>query len=349
MTDMHDNWREEKRSAYLYRFIAQYETNEIHRTMFIKLADAAEKQAKLWEKQAEKNNIKLPASYRPDLRTIIIVKLIKHIGPRALRSVLAAIKVRGMSIYNSDETAEPAIRPMPKTVEEVGRRHGTISTGNNIRAAVFGINDGLVSNASLILGMAGAQSNNHIILLAGIAGLLAGACSMGAGEYVSVNSQREMLEYQLNLEREELELYPQEEAAELTLIYTARGVPEEDAAKLAQTIIKNPEKALETLAREELGLNPNDLVSPWGAAISSFLSFTIGALIPLFPFIFNFEIQNLPISITLTGISLFIVGAILSLFTGKNAIISGLRMLLIGAGAGTLTYFIGNLLQVGLG
>jgi VIT1/CCC1 family predicted Fe2+/Mn2+ transporter len=176
--------------------------------------------------------------------------------------------------------------------------------------------------------------------------LLAGACSMGSGEYVSVRSQREMLEYQLELEKHELDTYPEEEAKELALIYEARGIPKEEATRLANILIQDPEKALDTLAREELGINPDDLVSPWGAAISSFVSFVIGALIPLLPFLFSQSRYNLVISIGLTAAALFGIGASLSLFTQRNALWSGLRTLLIGIAAGALTYFIGNLLGV---
>jgi VIT1/CCC1 family predicted Fe2+/Mn2+ transporter len=187
-----------------------------------------------------------------------------------------------------------------------------------------------------------------MILLSGIAGLLAGACSMAAGEYVSVRSQKEFFEYQIGLERSELEQYPEEEAAELAVIYHARGLPRAESEKLAQQVISNPEKALDTLAREELGLNPTDLGSPYGAAISSFFSFAAGAFIPLIPFFFGIYRWNLGISMLLTGITLFSIGAIISLFTSRSALLSGLRMLLIGASAGVLTYLIGYFAGISL-
>jgi VIT1/CCC1 family predicted Fe2+/Mn2+ transporter len=176
--------------------------------------------------------------------------------------------------------------------------------------------------------------------------LLAGAFSMGSGEYISVRSQREMLEYQLALEKHELDTYPEEEAAELALIYTARGLPKDEAKKVADLLIQNPDKALDTLAREELGINPDDLVSPWGAAISSFVSFTLGALIPLLPFLFSHSHYNLFISIGLTAASLFVIGASLSLFTQRNPWWSGIRTLLIGIAAGSITYVTGAWLGV---
>ena len=221
-----------------------------------------------------------------------------------------------------------------------------MGSGGNLRAAVFGINDGLVSNLSLILGVAGASSNSSLILLSGVAGLLAGAFSMAAGEFVSVRSQREMYEYQIGLERKELEQYPEEEAEELALIYAAKGMPKEQALELARNIIADPEKALDTLAREELGLNPEDLGSPWGAAGSSFASFALGALVPLAPFLLSSGTTALLGSIALTAVSLFGVGAVISLYTGRNAVQDGLRMLGIGAAAGGVTFAVGRLLGV---
>ena len=152
---------------------------------------------------------------------------------------------------------------------------------------MFGVNDGLVSNAALIYGVAGASPEPSVIVLTGVAGLLAGAFSMAAGEYVSVRSQREMFEYQIGLERDELEKYPDEEAAELALIYAAKGMDPDEARRLADTLMQDPERALDTLAREELGLNPDELGSPWVAAISSFAAFTAGAALPLLPFLFG--------------------------------------------------------------
>jgi VIT1/CCC1 family predicted Fe2+/Mn2+ transporter len=172
---------------------------------------------------------------------------------------------------------------------------------------------------------------------------------MAAGEYVSMRSQRELFEYQIGLEREELEEYPDEEAEELALIYHARGVALEEARAIAQALMKDKEHALDTLAREELGLNPDDLGSPWGAAISSFLAFTVGAVIPLVPFLLGVGSEAVMIAAVLAGIGLFVVGALLSLFTGRGAVTSGLRMVLIGGGAGVITYLIGHLLGVSLG
>jgi len=174
------------------------------------------------------------------------------------------------------------------------------------------------------------------------------ALIVAAGEYVSVRSQREMFEYQIGLEKEELDHYPEEEAEELALIYQARGLPREDAVRLATQLTADPARALDTLAREELGLNPDDLGSPWGAALFSFTAFAIGASVPLLPFLVASGTRSMAIAISLTAIALFGVGATLSLFTGRNAWWSGTRMLSIGVAAGAVTYMIGKMLGVSL-
>jgi len=339
------NWNEEKRSAYLYDIIATHETDPTHQQLFRELAQAANKQALIWENEIKKTGEKIPDTFHPDMRARLVGWLAQHFATKRLRFILSAMKVRGMSIYLGDTHPH---NKLAAAVPDHENRHKSISSGGNLRAAVFGINDGLISNLSLLLGVTGAAVDHGMIILTGVAGLLAGACSMASGEYVSVRSQREFFEYQIALERSELEEYPEEEALELALIYEARGLPKEDATKLAQIIISNPENALDTLAREELGLNPNELGSPWGAAISSFLSFAIGASIPLLPFLMGKYAWNLPVSIALTSIALFSIGATLSLFTSSNALKSGLRMLFIGVIAGLATYLIGKAIGVGL-
>ncbi len=342
MAQSEEGWLDETRSAYLYRVIAEIEHGSPRSELFRELAREAEGQAAIWAKSAGLASV--PA-FVPDLRTRIVAGLLRRYGARAMRGILAAMKVRGLSVYSHAAPGHPA----PTSVEEVGKRHRGFGAGANLRAAVFGINDGLVSNLSLILGVAGASSNTGFILLSGIAGLLAGAFSMAAGEYVSVRSQREMYEHQIGLEEAELGEYPAEEAEELALIYAARGMDREDAHALAKRTIADPRLALDTLAREELGLNPEDLGSPWGAALFSFLSFGVGALVPLAPFLFGRGDGALVAAIALTGAALFGVGSMISLFTGRSAFRDGLRMLAIGGGAGAVTYFVGKLLGVSLG
>lgn len=341
--DVLQSWREEKRSAYLYRIISDVESGAPLQILFLELAHAAERQAEIWVAKAAQTGVALPQAYQPELRVRITAQLVRHFGARAMRPVLAAMKVRGMSLY----TSAPAGHAMPTSLEQVGRRHKGMG-GGNLRAAVFGVNDGLVSNASLIMGVAGASGQNAVIMLSGIAGLLAGAFSMAAGEYLSVRSQREMYEYQIGLEQDELEQYPDEEAAELALIFQARGLEREEARRLSKKLIADPDQALDTLTREELGLNPNELGSPWGAALFSFLAFASGAMVPLLPFLVTTGSTALLSSIGATAVALFAVGATLSLFTGRHALSGGLRMLAIGAAAGGATYLIGKALGVTL-
>lgn len=336
-----DSWEEEKRSAYLYRVIAEQEQGTPRQSLFLKLANEADSQAGLWAAEVAKSGGSVPPRYTPDLRAKVVAWLARRLGPRRIKPVLAAIKIRGLSAYSS---RHPGHHPMPTSLDEVGASHRGGGTSGGLRAAVFGVNDGLVSIACLVLGVAGAASDAAIILLTGVAGLLAGAFSMAAGEYLSMRSQREMFEYQIGLERDELAQYPEEEAGELALIYTARGLPEEEARTLAKRMIADPEMGLDTLAREELGLNPDELGSPWAAAGSSFLAFVVGGTIPLLPYVLEVQRQPLLISIALTGLALFSIGAVLSLFTGRGALRGGLRMLAIGSAAGAVTYFIGDTL-----
>jgi len=330
------NWQEEKRSAWLYQRVASVEHDPVRRNMFLELSKSAEKQAGIWEKQG------ISGVFRPGIRARVVVLLLGIFGASRLRFVLAAMKIRGMSVYGGEPQGQVAS-------VHLEQRHRGVTHAGNLRAAVFGVNDGLVSNLSLLAGVSGGAAGHSMILLTGVAGLLAGACSMASGEYISVRSQREFFEYQIGLEREELETYPEEEADELAVIYRARGLPEDAARSLADHAIKDPERALDTLAREELGLNPSDLGSPVGAAISSFVSFAMGAFVPLAPFFFLEGNRGLYCSFGLTAVFLAGIGALLSLFSNRGALFSGFRMLLVGSLAATLTFTCGHWLGGVLG
>ena len=182
-------------------------------------------------------------------------------------------------------------------------------------------------------------------LMAGVAGLLAGAFSMAAGEYVSMRSQRELFERQIDLERQELEISPEEEERELSLIYQAKGLRKEEADLTAARLMEDPEVALDTLVREELGLDPSQLGAPWGAAIGSFLAFAVGAFVPVIPFLFGeASTAYVAASAALSAVALFGLGAGVSLFTGRSALYSGARQVAIGAGAATVTFVIGGII-----
>ncbi len=343
-----ESWQAEKQSAYLYERIARREDDPTKQALFRALASSAEEQSHTWASKLADVDSR-PPEFKPELRVRLVAGIVDLLGPRALIPALAALKIRGVSVYTHANS--PTGHPHPDTGPESS--HKGLSGGGNLRAAVFGVNDGLLSNASLILGVAGAAADARTIALTGIAGLAAGAFSMAAGEYVSVRSQRELFERQIALERDELAEYPEEEALELAMIYEARGIEKADALVLANKLISDPEHALDTLAREELGLNPAELGSPWGAALSSFAAFAIGGVIPLLPFLLPLSGalsgQALAVAMGLTALSLFGIGASLSLFTGRNAWFSGARMLLIGALAGCVTFAIGKLFGVALG
>ena len=344
MSNPLESWTEEQRSAYLYRACAEAEAGTSRADLFRRLAGEAEAQAAIWRAQLTASGKPAPQPFVPDVRTRLVAQLVQVLGPRRLRAVLAAMKVRGMAIYSRRDPGGHSA-PIAGSIEH---RHRGLGGGGNLRAAVFGVNDGLVSNASLIFGVAGASPDAAVVLLTGVAGLTAGAFAMAAGEFVSVRSQRELFEYQIGLERDELAEYPDAEAQELALIYKAKGLSGSEAERVAKQLVADPEHALDTLAREELGLNPDELGSPWGAAISSLLSFAVGAAIPLLPFAFGAGARALPITALLTAVALFAIGATLSLFTGRGALVSGVRMLLLGALAGSVTFAVGKLFGVGV-
>ena len=233
------------------------------------------------------------------------------------------------------------------TVEELDPTTIVGGKSGAFRAAIFGMNDGLVSNLSLIMGVAGASADNHFLVVAGLAGLIAGAFSMGAGEYISMATQRELFVRLIHYEAHELESDPEEEHEELVKIYESRGFPHELADQVTTVIHRDPELALETHAREELGLDPDELGSPWGAAGSSFIMFAVGAAVPLIPFLIGSGTAAVVASILCGMVALFVTGSVLTRFTGRPWLLSGGRMLLVGAAAAGITFGIGSLFHVG--
>jgi len=241
----------------------------------------------------------------------------------------------------------PSIHPHPGPTHGSDEPVGLGGKSGALRAAIFGVNDGLVSNLSLIMGVTGASVSNKVILVAGVAGLLAGAFSMGGGEYVSMRVQRELFERLLHIEAHELATEPEEEHDELREIYEQRGFPPDLAQRVTEVVMADPKVALDTHAREELGLDPGELGSPWGAAISSFVMFALGAAVPLAPFVGGSGTAAVLAAIAASGTILFAVGASMSLLTGRPAWLSGGRMLVIGGSLATVTYGVGTLLHVG--
>jgi VIT1/CCC1 family predicted Fe2+/Mn2+ transporter/rubrerythrin len=237
------------------------------------------------------------------------------------------------------------------TVAEIASREQWHRAGRSgtLRAIIFGVSDGLVSNLALVMGVAGASAavgEGRFVLLAGVAGLLSGAFSMAAGEYISMQSQRELFERQIELERAELEAMPEEEQQELAAVYVAKGFTPDEAQTIAARMFKDPQHALDTLVREELGLDPDELGSAWGAAIGSFAAFAIGAVIPVIPYLFGSGGGPFWSSIVASLSALFLVGAGVSLLTGRSLLFSGARQVGIGAAAAAVTYLVGNLIGV---
>lgn len=332
-----DNWKQELDSYLIYKQLAKIENNNNKGKLFESLSKESLNQANIWKSksQAEAQDW----NYSPSLYLKLFTVLLNKFGPRYFLHFLSAYKVRGLSLYRLPDTQHY------KGIDENEEVHSKIKSGSNLRAAIFGINDGLVSNASLVFAMVGASSDNKTIILTGVSGLLAGSFSMAAGEYISVKSQTELFENQIKIEKEELEEFPEEEAKELALIYQAKGIDKETAEAISNSLVKDPVKALETLAREELGLNPFELGSALQAATSSFISFAIGAIIPIFPYLILSNVNAIKVSFSLSIGSLFMIGVIISYLTGKSPLFNGIRMSLLGLIAGSVTYLIGHLIS----
>jgi len=244
------------------------------------------------------------------------------------------------------------IAPHPGPVG--GEQDASSSKSGALRAAIFGMNDGLVSNLSLIFGVAGSVAGSgvaaDVVVIAGFAGLLAGAFSMGAGEYISMKVQREVFEQLIHKEAHEIATQPEEELRELAEIYERKGISAETAARISAEVMEDPEVALETHAREELGIDMREgLGSPWAAAGSSFVMFSIGAVVPLLPFLFTSGGSAIVVSAGLSAVTLFAVGGAMTILTGRGVLRSGARMLGIGAVAAAITYGVGSLVGVAVG
>ncbi len=228
----------------------------------------------------------------------------------------------------------------------IERQHRNVGDGG-ARAAVFGISDGLVSNVSLVLGIAAAQTSDSVVRLAGLAGLLGGAFSMAAGEYVSMRAQRELFEREIEVERDEIHRSPESEREELANLYEERGLEPHLAGRLAATMMEDADRALDAHVREELGIDRDSLGSPWRAALASFVAFAVGAAIPLTPFFFASGPRAALVAVLLTGVAALAVGGVLSIFTGRSWLWSALRQLLICVVAGGATSVIGTAVRGG--
>lgn len=355
-----ENYLVEMDGIALYRAMAAAEKDQERVSIFEKLAENEERHAQRWARLIKNAGGDVPA-HRPTARVRMLGWMARYFGTRRVVPIISSMEARDEPGYMEQPEAAgmPAeerahsrtLRAMASGMSEQQAIAGTerwhlTGRAGGLRAAVFGVNDGLLSNFSLVMGFAGAEAKPEYIILAGVAGLLAGSFSMAAGEYVSVRSQREVFEQQIAMEKQELEMSPKEEEEELSLIYRAKGLPEKEAALLAHRIIANPHTAIDTLAREELGLDPSELGSPWTAALSSFVSFVIGAFIPVLPFLLSSGRIAVVVSAALSFTALFGVGALVSIFTARGPLVSGGRMVAIGVLVSAITYGVGWLFGV---
>ncbi len=360
------NLQDEVDGAAMYRALANIEEEPALVELYERLAATEERHGGLWKERLVEAG-EDPGEVAVSRRARMLIWLSAKMGTGVLVSTIARDEHSGQFMYDDQPEAEgTSLRadersharimatlaednPTSMTGPVLARLEGRHSAvgGNALRAAVLGANDGLVSNLALVMGIAGATNDRNAVLLAGLAGLLAGAISMALGEWISVQSSRELNERQIATERSEIEEFPEEEAEELTLIYMAKGIPADQAAELAASVMADTERALDTMAREELGIDPEDLGgSAWEAAITSFVLFSMGAILPVLPFFFTSGATAIGISMLLSGIGLFTLGAAISLMTGRNVWFSGFRQMSFGLVAAVITFGIGSLLGV---
>ena len=362
-----ENLKDERNSAALYQAMAEREKNPKLAEVYRRLAATEQGHAEFWAAKAREAGADVPP-FKPAWQTRALIWLGRRLGAPAVVPVLVSMENQGSQAYKK-QAAQPEMSASEQSharlLRQIGQntpggmeggalaqiegRHRSAG-GNALRAAVLGANDGLLSNFSLVMGVAGAQISSKTILLTGLAGLLAGAFSMALGEWVSVQSSRELYEKQIRTEKEEIAAAPEEEAEELALIYQARGLDEPSARKLATAVMSNTDNALATLSREELGIDPDELGgSAFEAALTSFLLFAVGAVLPVIPYLFLGGLPAVILSALLSAIGLFLIGAVITLFTGRPVWISGLRNVAFGLIAAAITYAIGRLIGVSIG
>jgi len=360
------NLRDELDGASLYTRLATAETDPVRRDLFLQLAQAEAKHAEFWRRKLQAAGVK-EETFVPSFRTRLLGRLARHFGPQFVMPTIAAAEFSDRDKYVAQADAHTIAaeeRGHAAIVQEMARLPGKQVTGadiaqaepwhrgasgNNLRAAVLGANDGLVSNFCLIMGVAGAGSSGKAILLTGFAGLVAGACSMALGEWLSVTNARELANTQLGREAEEIEQTPQAEQHELALIYQAKGLSKPDAERIAAGLMRDKKAALDTLAREELGIDPSELGgNPWSAAGASFALFAVGAIFPVVPFIWLQGKAAVSAAIVASAVALCGIGVATSLFNGRSPLFSAARQAVFGCAAAALTYAIGALLGISL-
>ena len=369
-----ENYVEEVNAAWLYRVAADIEEDEAVAGVYVRLAETEERHADLWADRLRDAGEQVPSA-DPSARSRMLGWLAKRWGVGVLSNVMASTERAGRTMYDDQPEAAGTSLPADERSHAVildalrresaaapgngGVRGGVLARlegrhravgGNALRAAVLGANDGLVSNTSLVMGIAGASFAADAVLLTGLAGLLAGAISMALGEWLSVQSSRELNQAQIATERAEILEMPEAEAEELALIYQAKGMSQEEAERAAADIMSDPDAFLDTMVREELGIDPDELGgSAWQAAGTSFALFSLGAIVPVIPFFWLTGGAAVGLSLVLAGFALFGLGATTALITGTGIARTGTRSLLLGLVAAGVTYGIGSVLGVTVG
>lgn len=363
-----DNLRAERDSIVLYTRLAATEPNEELSSVYKRLAETEARHAAVWEGKLRDAGETVP-KVSVTFRTRVLGWLAGLFGASAILPTVASIEQNAGSEYDAQAEAHAVNmaadeRSHARVFQYLARqtqgmegravarfegRHKAAG-GNALRAGVLGANDGLVSVFSLVMGVAGAGMPSHNILVTGVAGLLAGALSMALGEWLSVQSSRELYQHQISIEEHELATVPEEEKEELALIYQAKGVAPQAARELADHLLSDKTTALDTLVREELNIDPEELGgSAWEAAITSFLLFSLGAIIPVLPYAFFTGFTGIAVSAGVSAVGLFVIGAAITLMTGRHPVISGLRQILFGLATALVTFGIGRLIGGNIG
>jgi VIT1/CCC1 family predicted Fe2+/Mn2+ transporter len=359
-----ENWQDEIDSASEYHAMANSEPDARLARVYGNLARMEEAHIAFWEDKLRLAGVEV-GRRRPSWRSRVLGWIARRLGPDLVLATIAAREEADQNYYvtQSETTGtrmpaqerwhakvlEQLVRTQPRGVPGsfLGRLEGRhrAAGGNALRAAVLGANDGLCSNLSLVMGVAGAAADAHLILVTGLAGLLAGACSMALGEWVSVTSSRELAQREIRIESSELAEDPEGEGEELKLIYEAKGLSSAEADTMVHHLLADRSTALDSLAREELGIEPSELGgSAWEAAVSSFLLFSVGAIVPILPFLVTRGNAAVMSSVAVSALALFAIGAAITLFTGMPVWRSGGRQLLLGLAAAGVTFGLGRLI-----
>jgi VIT1/CCC1 family predicted Fe2+/Mn2+ transporter len=361
------NLADELHSAALYETLAHVEKEAERKRIFRDLAASERQHAKVWADKLNANGQRVRTAQ--SIKTQLMRGLVHVFGPRFVLPSLAAAEFADRNKYagnpdtarmSEDEHRHANVvqalandgKPAATKgadIAEAESWHKGVSSGNDLRAAVLGANDGLVSNFCLIMGVAGAGTQNKIILLTALAGIIAGACSMALGEWLSVTNARELARTQIAREADELAHAPEAEEHELRMIYRAKGLDINEATRVAAQIMKNKDKALDALTREELGIDPAELGgNPWSAAAVSFCLFSMGAIVPAMPFLWTSGRSAMFECIGLSVLALAAIGMFTSLFNGRGALFSAVRQILIGLVAAAFTFGAGHLMGVSI-